>query len=144
MSCVRTSYRFTNNAISFIFIYDLPFSKITAEVNCCHNSPELTIPITIGSIPFVDNYHRIKRRPTISTLDERSKRTTPMPAEFLIDSKWTLESSESSFRIFGLDSQIFFCFVFSRRYSDVCRSACYSGCQGREARKRSYSDVSDV
>lgn len=64
-------------------------SKITAEVNCCHNSPELTIPITIGSIPFVDNYHRIKRRPTISTLDERSKRTTPMPAEFLIDSKRT-------------------------------------------------------
>lgn len=86
MSCVRMCAIDLRNCVHNLWF---SISKITAEVNCCHNSPELTIPITIGSIPFVDNYHRIKRRPTISTLDERSKRTTPMPAEFLIDSKWT-------------------------------------------------------
>lgn len=60
--------------------------QITAEVNCCHNSPELTIPITIGSIPFIDNYHRIKRRATVPSLDTKARR----PANLLIDSECIL------------------------------------------------------
>lgn len=50
--------------------------QIVAEVNCCHNSPELIIPITIGSIPFIENYHRLKRRPTAPSLQHRSKSIT--------------------------------------------------------------------
>lgn len=64
--------------------------QITAEVNCCHNSPELTIPITIGSIPFIDNYHRIKRRATVPSLDTKSRK----PTNLFIDSKYNQKLNE--------------------------------------------------
>lgn len=60
-------------------------------MNCCHNSPELTIPLTIGSIPFIENYHRLKRRPTVVALDDKTKKKIPappvLPTELLVDSK---------------------------------------------------------
>ena len=51
--------------------------QITADVDCCHNAPELTIPVTIGSIPFIDNYHRIRRRPTAAKLEEQPRPSAP-------------------------------------------------------------------
>lgn len=64
--------------------------QITAEVNCCHNSPELMIPLTIGSIPFIENYHRLKRRPTVAAIDDKKKKlpvVPVLPTELLEDSK---------------------------------------------------------
>lgn len=59
--------------------YKLPiFSfQITADASYCHNSPELTIPITVGSVPFIDNYHRLRRRPTAPSLKGRPKPLAP-------------------------------------------------------------------
>lgn len=62
-------------------------------MNCCHNSPELTIPITVGSIPFIENYHRLRRRGTVVALDDKDKTKKKMlppilPSDLLVDSKY--------------------------------------------------------
>lgn len=76
-----------SNIWCILFLYFVN-AQVTAEVNCCHNSPELTIPITVGSIPFIENYHRLKRRGTVVGMDDK-KKIPPMPilpSDLLADS----------------------------------------------------------